>query len=481
MFTKNTAILFILIALAPCHAESTKTFGSSNRPSLPFYAETVFRSQYSGHESFNTRTRIWYQDKEHYRVELIDYPDQNHRTYLVRSGARVYSTLARLDSPERAKWLCCPVFWTDSDILEVTIQRKWKLRDPVLLETERLRGLKVEHWIGQFGNKRPAAKLIAEIWVSTDSRFPMVIKVDRTSTKSVVHWEITRLRLDQQIPSYMLTPQVHPKSGLLAQLKMTYKPLWMFLLRDALYLLAVLWLISALMTKRSITRKILSATGAVVVISGLLSFTSSTDQYMNHLSGLPVLVLIGGMVAAALSFAIKRFPIPGDVRMFAGTRWPVLVWTLLAAGVGLLLRTNYEHAAVLRQYVITLRGLPFLPQTLVTVAVFFAIWAALEEVLFRGYITGLLKRRFSSLLVVNMLQALIFVIWHIPNRLTLGYPLPRTIGELFGIFILGLILGRLRLKYNNLAAPWLVHTGYNIGVYYAIYAGIYNLLGTFGH
>lgn len=474
---KTAALLFSLALVVPCCAGGIRTFGGGSAwPTRPFYGEVVFRVEAKGHNPFRSRSLIWCRDREHYRLELVDWPGDGVRTYSVRSGTRVYSTVARPEVPENARWTCCPVFWIGKDFIEPNIRHEWRMQDPVLVEIGKLHGIRAEHWRGHRESKRRIADNTFDVWLSTDPRFPLVLKVESNNADSILHWEIARLRLGQPIPYYMLTSQVRPRGGLMAQLRMQYKPLWVVLLWYALLLLAFGWLIRALVKGKDASKRALSITGAGLAVLGLLWLSPGTDQYMNQLSGLPVLVLIGGMVAGMLVYWAKRFPIPGDVRLFAGTRWPVAMWTLVAAGVAMLIYTDRAHALASLQFGLVCRGLPFLPQTLVTVLVHAATWAALEEVVFRGYITGLLGRRFSSLRLVNLLQALVFTVEHIPKVLRAQGSYPALVCGLGGIFVFGLVFGSLRLKYRNLGAPWLVHTGYNVGAFYAANAGLYGLL-----
>jgi membrane protease YdiL (CAAX protease family) len=103
-------------------------------------------------------------------------------------------------------------------------------------------------------------------------------------------------------------------------------------------------------------------------------------------------------------------------------------------------------------------------------------FAALEEVVFRGYLMGVLSRRFTSGRMVNLLQSLLFTSIHIPRLIHEYSNYLTLIGSLIGLFAMGLIFGGLRFRYKNLGAPWLVHAVYNIGLQYGTVITVYDVL-----
>ncbi len=166
-------------------------------------------------------------------MEIVGSPAEGHSDYYIRSGHIVFSTIARPNNSKEPPWEVYPECWIGQDMLEKLIHRDWKMKNAALVAKERLQGLPVEHWRGR--NKSGGT---IDLWLSTSPRFPLVLKMQSQSAKSSLLWEITNLRLNEPVPDSILTPQIHPKSGLLAQFRMQYRPLWMILLQYALLLAA---------------------------------------------------------------------------------------------------------------------------------------------------------------------------------------------------------------------------------------------------
>lgn len=88
-----------------------------------------------------------------------------------------------------------------------------------------------------------------------------------------------------------------------------------------------------------------------------------------------------------------------------------------------------------------------------------------EEVLFRGLIAGALSRR-MSLLRANLVQASIFLLPH----LLLLLVAPTLWPILILVFVIGLVLGWLRIRSGSILGPWLIHAASNVAMALSIAA-----------
>ncbi|MCE5197847.1 CPBP family intramembrane metalloprotease [bacterium] len=424
----------------------------------------------------SNRTLIWYRSPECYRLELVDWPCDDLRTYFVRSGNCVFSTIAKRDMHNEPKWEATPAFWSDENMLSSILQPTWRLQDTALVGLEQVHSVSTEHWHNHSTGMHSTTERTVDVWLSINRQFPLVMKAQTHGPNSSMHWEITQLHIDESIPGKMFTAQVHPANGLSSQLKMQYKPLWMILLWYVLLLSVYTWMIFALAMPKLGRMRVLHIVGSAVGMLVMLWVTPNLNAYQNRISGLPVLLLMALMLVVTLLFCWRKIGMPGEIKLFAGTRWPVIAAALIAAGAAFLFFGARGQAVATKIYGPSGWHITFLPQTLATVLVYAATWAALEEVVFRGYVTGVLSRRFSALWLVNILQAIAFSVEHIPKYLREPTSNSILLCNLAFMFAFGLVFGGLRLRYRNLGAPWLVHTAYNVGAFYALHANTFATL-----
>jgi membrane protease YdiL (CAAX protease family) len=102
-----------------------------------------------------------------------------------------------------------------------------------------------------------------------------------------------------------------------------------------------------------------------------------------------------------------------------------------------------------------------------------SIFAAIEEIVFRGYIFGELLSKFRSRLAANALQSLLFVLYFFFNgygKLSVSNAI-----QLLELFLFGLFLGWLRLRYRSLGMTWIIRTMYYAGLMYAPHLVAYAL------
>jgi len=80
-----------------------------------------------------------------------------------------------------------------------------------------------------------------------------------------------------------------------------------------------------------------------------------------------------------------------------------------------------------------------------------------EEILFRGLIAGSISRRLP-VFWANTTQALIFLLPH----LLIIYIMPEMWALLPIIFVMGLVVGWIRIKSGSIIGPWLIHGSTNL-------------------
>lgn len=156
---------------------------------------------------------------------------------------------------------------------------------------------------------------------------------------------------------------------------------------------------------------------------------------------------------------------PEGVSLFRRTTWGSAGIALAA----LLISTLYNQAAY-APYVRSL-GLPnwrisFQPAPLLNVLVFVSGIAAVEELVFRGYIFSALQSRLRSVWLVILIQAVIFGLYHLPGRLESEGFAVSLAKDTAMITAFGMLFGVLRWRYRNLGVPWLVHLAVDIGTLY---------------
>ncbi|MHB1002158.1 MAG: CPBP family intramembrane glutamic endopeptidase [Armatimonadota bacterium] len=476
-YTKIMVLLGLLMCVQGYCADTIRTFNANPQPiKTPFYAERslIFRiKKKSGITArpFDNRARYWYQSPERYRIEMLDYPGKGLKTYQVRSSNSMYIY-------ERKQWGVLPVSWDKANLIS-EINKKWEMKIPKLLGTEEMHGLQVEHWRGIPAGKYTISKSIIDIWRSTDKRFPLVVKVKGVTPKRTMIWELTDLRIGESIPDYMITPQINPKSGLLAQLNSRHKPLWMIIVYYTIYLLSHVLLIYSLTAVKSIKKKALYITSFLLLSVGLTKYSTGLDVYINQYSGLPVLILLAAMITAAIIYMMKKFTIPGDVKFFRGTRWTIIIWLIVIAALSLW-RGMKTPAYIADMIGYSPSGLVFLLPTLITLLIIYLPTTALSEVVFRGYITGALINRYKSEGIVNTLQALAFTAVFIPGFIYGFNNYLTFFSGIIATFITGLILGAFRLKYQNLSASWIICAVWTICTQYGACTSIYNMMDSIG-
>ena len=127
-----------------------------------------------------------------------------------------------------------------------------------------------------------------------------------------------------------------------------------------------------------------------------------------------------------------------DYRLIAALIAPLLVWPWVPAWNDELLKAGLFNAVV---FVVSI--------------------SVLEEILFRGFLQGWLlgRAQFKQMLIyfsrANWLTSLLFASVHIWSHAQILVP---------GYFVVGMLLGYFRERYNGILVPVLLHSYYNLGL-----------------
>lgn len=471
---KIMILLGVLICIPAFSADTIKVFNANVKPiQTPFCVESItdFKPSSKQFKPYHERTMIWYQDHEHYRTVIIDFPSKGEQTYEVRSGNTAYMAICSGDHHE--KWIATPVELSGETLSD--LQTKREMRNPILLGIEEIDGIKVQHWRGNLTGKYSSKTDIIEVWMSIDKRIPIVLKSSTVNSRGSATSELVNLRVGKPIPDYILKPQINPSIGITDQLNSRQKPLWMIIIWSALDLLASVLLIYSIVGVTQIHKQIflIAVSGFALLIDN--RYPSGLSQHFNQYSGIPIVILIGLMTAIVIIYCLRKFPIPGEIKLLSGTRWSIIIWVIISLYLG--------FRAGMSQYIkygLSSVNFSFLPLYLINIIIYYMLSAILQEVVFRGYLMGVLSQRFTSGRIVNIIQSIAFTTIHFPSMVYSGNSFLVIISRIIMLFIMGLIFGSFRLKYKNLGAPSLVHAAYNIGLNYGLtlvsYAAITNPL-----
>lgn len=473
-----------ICSAAPAHADSkVRTFApGSDQPKVSGYAEVVYSTEDS-HGS-NRRDRIWFQGRHRYRIEskTLD-GNLDSSTIEVYDGRLVYAIAVYQDQRRTTPWSAVPESWMPGFLDVYLLSGSGQtMHNAVLVGRERVQGLRAEHWRGQ---NLTGATL--NVWKSVDPRFPLVLAWAVKSPTLSSAWRISKLDISRPIPDYVFTPQVNPKSGLHAILRMPYRPFPVVLTLHVLLLLWYVgfvcyfarkpcggrsWLGSCLLfgnagmmlmyaSRSKLVSYLLFGTAGML----LLCANRVPSEHWHQMSDIPVGLLLSLFTCAAMALMWRLAGPPGDVSLFKDTKWPVAGYALLAAAAGFALQVARQQTFV-KSLEIGHWTVPFLPITLLSVILFAVPFAALEELVFRGYVFQALQNRFQRPAATIVIQAVLFAAYHIPRDLRLCGASAALGVDLVYLTLFGIAFGLLRWRYRNLGAPFLVHAAYNVAFLY---------------
>jgi membrane protease YdiL (CAAX protease family) len=440
------------------------------------FAEVEFKNRLPT-ETHLIRDRVWFSTNGNFRIESCDnmlYCE--FCEYMVRNGRHFFRTFSTPESHTEGRWLVTPEEWMPN-LLRTYLLRNITILDARFVDRKQVLGLSAEHWTG-----RPPGKFgtgTVDVWISKDSQIPIVLKVETISKNRHSIWQIRNLNTSKNLPSYIFTPQTHPSASLLALIKMPYKPP-LFLFTWYILVLCCYAGIAVPLTRKDWKRR---KKLAVVIISGLCLLSlflipTGFEVFAMQFSDIwvPVCIMILTLICIGLIWRTVGSP---GVDIFRGTRWIIVVYAILAAVLGLFWSKGYENYTV-ASIGLSRCPLPFMPAILSAVTLLAISWAAIEELIFRGYIFSAICQKKEPVFIAIILQALIFGATHIPKYINAcGFSI-HVIVQTTIIVIWGIIFGLLRCRHKNLAAPFLVHAAFNIASIYVSYASIFGILHALG-
>lgn len=432
-----------------------RTFAAPpSQPQADGYAEITFESAKRGpdRDSIEDHARVWFNGSDKYRVEY----GRPARGVELHLGRHVY-TSSIIRGNER--WWGMPESWMPGD-MPLLRGGGIKMQNARLIATETMQGLRVQHWRG-----RSLRNASLDVWKSTDPRLPIVLAWDRTSRESHGTWRVSKLEL-KPIPAYVFSTQLHPKPGLRALLRQPFRPFSVVLLLHVLSLVCYVALVCKLPSSKS------RGSLGICVISGLLLLSTlfvcrQPTDYWNQSSDTPALALLALLTLGAMAMMVRFAGVPGEARLCRGITWPVVLCAVAVGALGFL--SQYRSQSAMAQSLgLHHWALPFLPITLLNVAIDIFPSAALQEIVFRGYIYHALEQRLRRPIVVIAIQALLFAVYHIPRDLVVAIhghghcPIVAMVWSL----LWGVLFGIIRCRTRSIAAPTLVHAAFNLGVFY---------------
>ena len=431
------------------------------------YAEVVEEFRYPRARLAN-KCRIWFTRNGRYRTESntvsSSSTDSGCWEYWVYDGRRVYAALADPRSPREANWRTYASGHSAGSALGFYMADSWEVSDARLVGREEILGLHAEHWKGT----ESQYKRSRDVWVSSDRRFPLVLRVLDKSKDSAIEWRITKLDLKHRVPGYIFSAQVHPKPEFLRILTTPHKPPFVTLIWYAMVFLAYAGGVASFAWKRptfGLRRRIILGVAALTAFTLLEIWGPKQETYTRTFSGTPMILAYAALCALLILFMLKVFGRPSGVTLFRGTTVFSLLLVLGSAYIGVRIGERYPwHYLGLTHSL----KLVFFPAILVKAVLGMGCITAMEELIFRGYLFNALEAGLRKMWAVIAVQAVIFGLYHVPARLGAGDSLPQLAVSVAWLSGSGLLFGVLRWRYRNLAIPWLVHFAHNAAWSYVV-------------
>ena len=435
-----------------------------DQPKVSGYAEVRLDRSFHGKRSF-MEARIWFQGRSKWRVESKTnfFP----QTYCqIRAGRYSYAGLP--SKTGRVRWTSFPSACFPPD-LDLYFPHRSSPSSPKLVGHGRMHGLPVEQWQGI--NHFKTGDATYKVWVSTDPRFPLVLKTESKSSKASMVWSITKLDLTSPVPDYIFTEQVVPKPGFLRLLLLPHRSPIITVLWHTLMMLAYAGALFPLAWRVNTGRlgiRILVAMASMTVWGFLTVRSPGLEAYLLSFWGLPVIAGIALVNFAFVILSLRLIGRPTGASVFKGTTWAVGVMVPAAIALGALSQYPYGRYWLSFAHSTFQLAAP----ALIGSALFAVGGAAVEEFLFRGYLLSALLARFKVAHPAILIQAVIFALYHLPGKLQIGETGLLLLAQTAWMMVFGVIFGVLRVRYRNLGVPWLVHAGYNTGYIFLFYSGL---------
>jgi membrane protease YdiL (CAAX protease family) len=472
------AILFCSFpsSAAPAARAGVRSFASgTDQLKVSGYAEVLYgvkKSSPPKHE-FLSRTRIWFDGKERYRIELLD--TVRHRpspmAVIVHLGNHIYmSSLIHRGFQGQEDWWGGPESCMPG-LLKTYLMPGAEMRNARLLGVERVLDLRAEHWRGL--NLRGTT---FDVYNSIDPRFPLVLARESGLQGWLSTWRITKLEIGP-VPAYVFSTQVHPRGGVWPMLSQPFRPFPVTLALHVALLCCYIGFVLLLARGGSSRCLVLSVLVGCVILLDLCMPRVPTD-YWYQWSDVPRMLLLSLLTCAGMALMWRATGSPGKIAFTGRIGWKALICALALGSFNLV--TQYaQHRQMTHSLGAANWTLPFLPVLLLNVMIYVIPDVGMQELVFRGYIYAALEKRFQSPAKVIAIQALLFGVYHLPKDLS---QILKHNGSLLWLLdaptmvLFGVLFGVLRWKSRGLAAPWLVHAAYNTAFFYVGSASMLGLL-----
>lgn len=429
---------------------------------------------------YRTDTQTWFQDNRKFRVVSCSTLQHSKAPrmlmYQVLNGKIEYTALVYPDKHGEVRWSTVPSSWLPVDPFG---HPDCTIRQASLVGYETVHGLRTEHWRGLGTSKIKAAK---DVWISTDPRYPLLMRARSASKRVTYQFDVTELKLVRRVPECMFTPQISPKSDWLTMVTLPYRSPLSNLIWHAFTLMAYAGVAYAIAYKVSTKRRwgragigILS----LMILMPLLRWFPDESAYLGSSSSIPMFLAQALLSGLLIMLLLWKLPPLSGVAFLNGTTRLSLLFVPAALLIGTSNQftwwSQFTSVIGLKHWSLSLLPIPLLSTLLCA-----APSAAVEEIVFRGYLLQALLERTGSARLAIVIQAVVFGLYHIPNRLGRMAFGGHMAVDVVVLMAYGLMFGMLRLRYHNLGLPWLVHAAVNVGIIYTGYAGLAGAMNAMG-
>jgi len=296
---------------------------------------------------------IWFQGRDKYRIQELMPTGHTGMLpvwdFFVSDGSHFYYGMGLSGRTHRVKWFGYPLKWIDMEFgseLDTFLQHPAKMYFPHLVGHELLYNLQVEHWQGTYKTEHGQGEM--DVWVSTDAKYPLVLRVDRTlAGYKRYSWRVTKLNLSNSVPNYMFTAQTNPKGGLMAAVSVDQKSTFPYLIWYLLMLIVSAGIGFSAYWKPERRAVLLRIAGLATSLALLFALgVSDQTMYSGSFSDTPVAIAVLGMNGLFL-YIMVRFLGLGGIRIAKGTTWASLLFIPSAALLSGLSMYTYQRSFLL--------------------------------------------------------------------------------------------------------------------------------------
>ncbi|HEY3297049.1 MAG TPA: CPBP family intramembrane glutamic endopeptidase, partial [Armatimonadota bacterium] len=393
-----------------------------DQPRVSGYAEIDYQIHRSNDKHASIHHKVWFEGRDKYRIESRTVSKRLRQpgdwNYFINDRSHFYYGMALGGPTHRVRWFGYPSELMDaepSSFIDTFLQVRDKIESPVLVANERVLGLQTEHWRGIYPGRKDR-KTNVDVWVSTDPRYPMILRREhRSSDGRWTSWRVTKLDLSHALPTYLFTAQVHPKGGLIAARSMAYKPTLLYLTWHLLALAALAGIAFSAYFRPERRAAVFRITGIIACVVFLLGLGASyVTMYCLSFNDTLVGAFILVMYALFVLFMVRVLGLPSGMKIAKGTTWWSMLFVLGAAVLMGISSHSYQQRSLVHEVGRLSWHMPFSFPILLNVALFLIGSAFASELVFRGYLYGVLEKYMKSTIDVIVVQALVSSLYVLP-------------------------------------------------------------------